>query len=53
MLGDFARAIQTLDDVLKFIDGAPGPNDWIVDGEEKTAIRVEVELIIILLEIEL
>jgi len=51
--GDIAGAIGKLENVLMFIDGEPGPADWLEDGPDKDMLREEVELMISLLELAL
>ncbi len=48
--GHYNLAILQLEALLLHIDGDPFPADWMVDGPSKTLLRMEVELMISLLE---
>ena len=50
--GDIAGAIESLESLLAKIDGQSPPPDWMDDSPEKTALAVDVVLLIALLLLE-
>lgn len=49
--GDYPDAIDQLESLLQKLDGDPNPEDWMVDGDEKSGLASEIELMLTLLQL--
>ncbi len=47
---DFPDAVYQLNSLLQKLDGDPDVKDWMVDGDDKSNLAIEIELMTVLLD---